>query len=390
MQVIRSIPVLIYSRSFAPALGGIETFVMQLARGLSELPNQPAQILMVTRTPAGGYPDASLPFRIVRQPSLFELLRLLQQAEVVHLAGPTLLPLLIARMLRKRVVIEHHGFQPVCPNGQMMYRPTELPCPGHFSAGRHLECWRCNAADGWLRSLWMWLLTFPRRRLCNRVHANIVPTSWLGTVLQLPRQVTIHHGVAASNCLPTPRIAPAVPTFAFVGRLVSTKGVPVLLEAAAELRKAGRDFRLLIIGDGPERPRLEGRVRELELESFVSFTGALSVEALEDALARVTGVVLPSLGGEVFGLAAAESLARGHAVVVSDLGSLAEVVGDSGLVFEAGNATELAHCMQRLAENSSLAAELGSLARERATRVFSEQRTVEQHVRIYYASIDSG
>ena len=378
---------LIYSYSFAPAIGGVETFVMRLASGLSRLPIDPEvgafEITVVTRTPRGAFADNTLPFRIVRQPSLRQLLHLLREADVVHLAGATFLPLLIARLCGKHVVVEHHGFQPVCPNGQMMHRPSELPCPGHFSAGHHLECWKCNAGDGWAESLKLWLLTFLRRRLCREVQANIMPTSWLGTVLQLPRQVTIHHAVSPLECVRPEQAASAVPTFAFLGRLVSTKGVPVLLDAAALLKERGRNLRLLIVGDGPERARLESQVRERKLDLFVHFCGALLEKGKEDALAGVTAVVLPSLGGEVFGLAAAESMLCGRAVVVSNLGSLSEVVGDAGLVFTPGDAKELAGCLERFWEDPSLLEQLNSRARERAVHLFGEQRMLDDHVRVY-------
>jgi hypothetical protein len=68
----------------------------------------------------------------------------------------------------------------------------------------------------------MWLLTFPRRWLCQRVSANILLTDWLGTVLQLNRSVTIHHGLTVQDEEAGP-IMRAAPTFAFLGRLVSTK-----------------------------------------------------------------------------------------------------------------------------------------------------------------------
>jgi len=381
------IRVLLYSRTFAPALGGIQTFVMHLARGLSTgglgLTTARIDVTVVTKTRGAGYPDAALPFRVARQPSLWQLVRLLREADVVHLAGATLLPLLLARMCGKRVVVEHHGFQPVCPNGQMMHRPSELPCPGHFAAGHHLECWRCNAADGWLDSLKLWVLTFLRQRLCHQVQANIVPTTWLGTILQLPRQTTIHHAVSLPRYARPAPAAVGVPTFAFVGRLVSTKGVPVLLEAAARLRERGREFRLVIVGDGPERARLEALVRKRNLHSLVHFRGALLEAEKEDALAGVTAVVLPSLGGEVFGLAAAESMLCGRAVVASSLGSLSEVVGDAGLVFSPGNAEELADCLERFWEDPSLAGQLSARARDRAARLFGEQRMLEDHARLY-------
>src|SRR5438094_904010 len=151
----------------------------------------------LTRSTSVGrqWPDASLPFRVVRRPSLLELLRLIRAADVIHLAGPSFIPMLLGLFLRKPVVVEHHGFQTICPNGQLLYEPTQTPCPGHFMAGRHSECIRCNAQLGLLGSLKLWLLTFPRRWLCTRARSNIMPTEWLSTLLRLPRSTTIYHGL---------------------------------------------------------------------------------------------------------------------------------------------------------------------------------------------------
>src|SRR5262249_28048178 len=130
--------ILIHTHAFAPKVGGVETMVMSLARGLvrphETESNNRVNVTVATATPSGGFDDESLLFRVVRQPSLRQFLRLLWEADVVHLAGPSFLPLLFGLLLRKRVVVEHHGFQAICPNGQLHYEPTQIPCPGHFMA----------------------------------------------------------------------------------------------------------------------------------------------------------------------------------------------------------------------------------------------------------------
>ena len=150
----RTMKILIYSHAFAPNIGGVETIVMLLAQGLVRHRQQDSgkgvQVTVVTPTPAGGMDDAALPFRVVRQPSVRMLLRLIRAADVIHLAGPAFLPLLAGLLLRKPVVVEHHGFHTICPNGQLLHEPTQKPCPGHFMAGRHGECYSmqrpCRAA----------------------------------------------------------------------------------------------------------------------------------------------------------------------------------------------------------------------------------------------------
>src|SRR5216683_804678 len=226
---------LFYSHFFAPSVGGVESIVLSLARGLAERcdSNGAAQfeITLATQTPAGSYEDAALPFPVVRQPSLVSLWSLIQRFDVIHVAGPALAPLFMSILARKPFVVEHHGFQTICPNGQLLIEPAGQPCPGHFMAGRHTECLRCNSAQGWLVSGKLWLFTFVRRFLSARAAANIAPTEWLGSLLHLPRITAIPHGLEAKGAALRPVPPPGRPVIVFQGRLVTTKGVRVLLEA---------------------------------------------------------------------------------------------------------------------------------------------------------------
>ncbi len=128
-------------------------------------------------------------------PAFTKLLQMIHSSDIIHVAGPSLLPLLLGWLSRKAVVIEHHGFQTICPTGQLLIEPIGAPCPGHFMAGRHLECLRCRSDNNWLASWRLWLLTFVRRFLCSHVAANIMPTEWLSGLVHLPNAVSIPHGI---------------------------------------------------------------------------------------------------------------------------------------------------------------------------------------------------
>jgi glycogen(starch) synthase len=379
---------LIYSHYFAPSVGGVETLVLSLARGLAGMRSTNGdlefEITLATQTPVDKFDDASLPFRVVRQPNLIHLWDLIRASDVVHVAGPALAPIFLGLLARKPVVVEHHGFQTICPNGQLLIEPAGTPCPGHFMAGRHRECLRCNAGQSWFASCKLWLLTFVRRFLCRRVARNITPTAWLGGLVQLPRIVSIPHGL---EFIAAPAAYPAStarsPVIAFQGRLVTTKGVVILLEAARSLLAENRAFQLLIIGDGPERASLERLTRDAPLAGHVRFAGRLLVEELDAALAEATVVVVPSLGGEVFGLVVAENMLRGLPVITSDLGAFVEVLGDGGLTFHTGDAGALARELARILDDPALAARLAGIARQRALEFCDFRRMLESHAKVY-------
>jgi glycogen synthase len=378
---------LVYSHYFAPSIGGVETIVLSLARGLADLRTPDGKkefdVTLATQTPAGEFDDVALGFPVVRQPSLAALWRLIRATDVVHLAGPALAPLFLALLNRTPVVVEHHGFQAICPNGQFFIESDKTPCPGHFMAGHHGVCLRCNVPAGWLESIKLWLLTFLRRGLCSRAAANITPTQWLGGLLRLPDIVPIPHGLEPTSTVPSrgPTRGPTV--IAFQGRLVTTKGVQLVLAAVKDLVEQGRLVELLIIGDGPEHNSLEQLAADSVLSGHVQFAGRLGPSDLEAALNRASVLVVPSLAGEVFGLVAAENMRRALPIVASDLGAFAEVLGDTGLTFRTGDVADLTSALTRLLDDPELASRLGEAAYRRSLTSFDLGRMVESHATVY-------
>jgi len=381
------VKLLFYSHYFAPSIGGVETIVLSLARGLAEVRTPDGlpefNLTLVTETPAEDFNDRLLPFRVLRQPSLVQLLKLIRSTDIIHVAGPALPPLLLALLTRKSVVIEHHGFQTICPTGQLLIEPSGVPCPGHFMAGHHRECLRCRSDNNWLNSWKLWLLTFLRRFLCSRVATNITPTEWLSGVIHLPNAVTIPHGIQTMALgSESPQLS-GPPLIIFQGRLVTTKGLPVLLEAASLLRSENHTFELMVIGDGPERSAIEELAKKLQLSSCVRFVGRIAAADLDSTLAKASIVVVPSLAGEVFGLVLAENMSRGLPVVASDVGCFAEVLGDAGLTFRVGDAKDLARQIARLLDDSGLASTLSSRARSRILENYQRSQMIEAHAQLY-------
>ena len=298
------------------------------------------------------------------------------------LAGPAFLPLLLALLARRPVLVEHHGYQAVCPNGLLFEAPRKGIFPGHFMARRYHHCFRCvRATSGPAVAALKLLATFPRRWMLSRVAANLAITQHVADRIRLPKTQVVYYGVPIPEAVGD-GVPEGTPTFAYLGRLVSEKGLHLLLEAAKSLTNQGMRFRVKFIGDGPERRRLEVLTDTLGLRPMVCFTGFLHGEALEEEMHGVTALVVPSVCEETAGLAAMEQMARGRPVIAADVGGLGEVVDEAGLKFRAGDAAGLAACMRQVLEAPQLAARLGRLGRERAVRMFALERMVEDHRRI--------
>ncbi|HXY23366.1 MAG TPA: glycosyltransferase family 4 protein [Candidatus Acidoferrum sp.] len=382
---------LIYSHFFAPSIGGVETIVKSLASGLAELRDSRGtrefEIALITKTPAGSHDDTALPFPLVRQPGLFQLWRLIRKSDLVHLAGPAVAPLLLVLLARKPLVIEHHGYQAVCPNGLLFHHPSQTVCPGHFAAANYLECLSCNReVEGRWGSARLLASTFLRNWGSRRANTNIAPSYHVALRLGLPRTEVIAHGVP----LPPPeKENPAFPsalaakTFAYVGRLVTEKGVSVLIEAARLLQNEGHDFRVLLLGDGPDRPRLEKRIAASGLERLVRITGFLPAPDLARELSCAGTVVIPTIMEETAGLAALEQMARGRLVIASKIGGLPEAVGDAGLTFPPADPPALAGAMAGVLSEPSFIEELGRKARERVRSLFLFPKMIAKHARVF-------
>ncbi len=153
----------------------------------------------------------------------------------------------------------------------------------------------------------------------------------------------------------------------FVGRLEPRKGVDVLLRALTCCTVP-----CIVVGDGPERPRLEALASQLGLASRVVFTGAMKNGNLLAYYQKADCLVIPSLS-EAFPLTALEAMACGVPVVASRVGALTSLVqeNDCGLLFEPRDSRDLARKLQSLADEPGLARQLGANGRRAVLRSFT-------------------
>ncbi|TMB46918.1 MAG: glycosyltransferase family 4 protein, partial [Chloroflexi bacterium] len=129
--------------------------------------------------------------------------------------------------------------------------------------------------------------------------------------LHLPGAIYIvPNGIDTPDLHALPIRAPA-PSVVYLGRLVAQKRLELLLEAVAEIGERWPSLRVTIVGDGPERPRLERLAAQLKLEQRVRFTGWVSNEERSRLLGAAWLLVTPS-AAEGWGLAVIEANAMGR------------------------------------------------------------------------------
>jgi len=167
----------------------------------------------------------------------------------------------------------------------------------------------------------------------------------------------------------------------FIGRLDQAKGADLLVDAAARLPREKRAWCFYLVGDGPERLRLEERIRRLGLDGIVMLGGLHENPA---AVLRAFDVVVVPSRREAFGIAALESMRMRVPVIVSPVGGLPELVrdGETGTVLPRLDAEAIAQAIQRLASDEALRNRLARNAFEHAGR-FGGDGAVQQIVEMY-------
>lgn len=165
----------------------------------------------------------------------------------------------------------------------------------------------------------------------------------------------------------------------YIGRLVSVKGVDVLIKAVSLLKNQGIIVTLDVLGDGENREELERLAEKLGVTEQIFFHGVILEK--EDYFKRNGIFVYPSVWQEAFGISIIEAMSKGLICVASKVGGIPEIITDEeqGVLFEAGNAEALADAIvsaQRRCEAENYADYRKAVLARAAD--FDIQKSVEQ------------
>jgi glycosyltransferase involved in cell wall biosynthesis len=181
-----------------------------------------------------------------------------------------------------------------------------------------------------------------------------------------------------------PRSDDALFTLGYVGRLKEEKGLPLLIEALANLPSY---CRVVFIGHGPMQDKLEQQAMRLGVAERVTFKGSVPTYAVPQEMQQLDAFVLPSLTRpnwkEQFGRVLAEAMACETPVIGSRSGEIPHVIGDAGLLFEEGNVQGLVTCVRRLLDDQALYARLATEGRQRMLENYTQERIARQMYEVY-------
>ncbi|MGH6898390.1 MAG: glycosyltransferase family 4 protein [Geminicoccaceae bacterium] len=183
-------------------------------------------------------------------------------------------------------------------------------------------------------------------------------------------------------------LGPGTPVIGLVGRIHTIqKGQDIMIQAMHALSRRRSDVVLLLVGDGPDRPRCEALVRRLGLDGAVRFAGDRS--DIPEVLAAVDVAVVPSVCDEGLPFVAIEASAAGRPVVAFDSGGLTEIVVHerTGIVVPKREIGGLAEAIARILDDPDLARRLGEGGRRNALR-FTMSRHLGELTNFYEAALE--
>lgn len=323
--------ILIYSGAFWPLVGGIESVSETLAEGFMARGHQ---ITVATATPAEQ--ERSWSYPVVRNPGRTELLQLVKQANIVVSNGASLVPVLPCLLSRTPLVWIHQGYQVISIDG--LGWSGDEPTPLAPLASVKFWAGKRGTAYALREGIKLYLRLFTARVLVY----NVTCSKWMYERLGLKDP---------SIAIPNPINRELFMTcgdlscekeydYVFLGRLVSEKGVGTFLQALNLLKSRDADVQTLVIGDGPERKKLEEFALSQGLN--ITFAGSVTGQDLVELIARSRVGVMPSIWEEAFGNVALELFAAGLPVVISKRSGAASFIDNEFWEFENGNVEALA------------------------------------------------
>ncbi|MEM8961616.1 MAG: glycosyltransferase [Acidobacteriota bacterium] len=151
-----------------------------------------------------------------------------------------------------------------------------------------------------------------------------------------------------------------------VGRLSAGKNVMTTIDALLAIRMAHPDATLTVLGDGPERPRLEARAEALGLTEAVDFRGRRPHDEVLDVLDDAHLLLFPTRTAEGFPKAVLEALACGTPVIAPAVSAIPGLIEDCGVVLDSTEASDVTDAVNWLTSDPARLATMSTRARQRA------------------------
>lgn len=368
---------LLITQDFPPHVGGVQTYAYELARRLTKRCEE--VVVIAPAHPDAEVVDAALPCEVVRLPAS------------ANTFGFKVGPHILSMARRRGIEVAFHVQWSTAP-ASLLVRPLGGPRLNFVAAhGRELLL-EPIAHRRVLHALYNRTRAFVLRRA-----DGFFPVShYTGQLLRErgvpPERITvIHNGADPASFHPVDAQdlrdelgLDHQKVVLTISRLVPRKGIDTVLRALPQVARQTPDVRYLIGGSGPDRDRLEALTHELHLDDRVRFLGAIPPDELSRYYNACDVFVMPSREDrpyvEGFGIAFLEANACGKPVVGARAGGIPDAVrdGETGLLVEPDDETDLASALVRLLHDAPLAARLGRNGQQRVRDEASWEHVADQ------------
>ena len=161
----------------------------------------------------------------------------------------------------------------------------------------------------------------------------------------------------------------------YIGRLTYKKGLDVFLKAAQKLKKENFQFKVVIVGEGPEKNKLKALSKYLDIENIVSWKDTIEFDKVPEVMRNFNAFVLPSRAGRIwkeqFGRVIIEAMASGVPVIGTTSGSIPEVIGRNDMLFPEDHDEKLAEIIKKLMNDKKFKREIAEYNIKRAEKEIS-------------------
>lgn len=379
------LPTLLITNDFPPRVGGIQSYVFEIAR---RLPADQLVVLASSHPEAAAF-DAALPFPVLRHP------------------GNVLLPTpRVARHAQR--IIARYGLRGLwygaaAPLGLLTpaLRPGGIIRTVASTHGHEIGWSMLPGTRQLLRRIGQVndVLTFVSSYARRRIAPALGPHAVLERLSPGVAAADFHSGSAETAAIRQRHQLGAGPVVCCISRLVPRKGQDVLIRALPEICRHHPQTRLLIVGDGPYRARLEQQAARSPVAHNIIFTGPMSGSELPAYYAAGDVFAMPcrTRGGgldvEGLGIVFLEAAAAGRPVVAGNSGGAPETIYQqqplpgqpgtswqypSGRVVDGRNVTEVAAVITKILDNPQLAEQMGHVGQQWVTSQWTWDATAQR------------
>jgi len=368
MKILR-----VVSDLYPSVVGGIGIHAHQMSRGQARLGHEVTVVTLNQKK----LPENELVegYRVIRFPSYLTI------------CGNSFAPGLILEILKRKRAVEiihahsHLFFSTnVCVLARLLHSaPLIITNHGLISA----------SAPAWLNSFYKHFVSRTTFHIADHIicYTDIERKNIERLGIDQRKISVIHNGVDTTLFAPLASKKNAdKKQILWVGRYVTGKGVEYLIEAFSLVQKKIPGSHLVLVGDGPEKPLIENRIRNLHLHSSVTLIDYLDNEELPEIYKNSDVFVLPSLM-EGVPRTILEAMACGVPVVTTNIPHLVSIIDGAGLVVPPKDPASLSNAIFTILENASLAEQIGQRGRNRIVQDYSWEDTVKKTLALYESVI---